>query len=191
MQDNNNKRCIIGLTGLLASGKGTCAAYLEQTFGAKSYRFSTILRDILDRVYVEHTRDHLIKISESLRNDFGEDVLAKTIAHDVQEDSHQLIVVDGIRRMADIAYLQAIPGFVLVDVSADPRIRYERLIARSENADDQKKTYEQFLADHERSTELSILEVIQHSTEHIDNNGDKQDLHRQLTTLIERYGVTH
>lgn len=185
-----NNRCILGFSGLLASGKGTSAAYIEKTYGASTYRFSTILRDLLNRVYIEHTRDNLIKISEIMRETFGEALLAQAMAKDVENDTHSIIVVDGIRRMADIEYLQKIPGFVLVEIVAKPETRYERLIARSENTDDQQKTYEEFLADHQRSTEISILEVTKHATEHIDNNGSLDDLYRQLDTLVATYGRT-
>jgi hypothetical protein len=61
------------------------------------------------------------------------------------------------------------------------------LIQRGENADDATKTYEQFLADHERSTEKSILEVVPLAKERIDNNGDQEDLHKQLDALVEKY----
>lgn len=175
---------ILGFAGLLASGKGTSADYLKEQHGATTYRFSTILRDILDRVYLEQTRDNLIRISEVMRGNFGEDLLAKAMAGDVANDNTPIIVVDGIRRMADIEHLQKLPNFHLVEIFADPEIRYERLIKRTENNDDQSKTYEQFLADHKRSTELSILDVVKEASIHIDNNGSLADLHTQLDSLI-------
>ncbi|HYE60206.1 MAG TPA: AAA family ATPase [Candidatus Kapabacteria bacterium] len=186
-----SNKVILGFSGLLASGKGTAAKYLEEKHGASTYRFSTMLRDALDRFYLPHTRDNLIKISEILRGTFGEDLMAKTMAGDVEKDPNPLVVVEGIRRMADIEYLKRIPGFVLVEIGADPKIRYDRLIQRSENADDKTKTYEAFLQDHERSTEKSIPEVLTHATEHVDNNGSMEDLHTQLDTLAKKYASSH
>ncbi len=182
-----SKKIVFGFTGLISSGKGTVASYLEKKYGASTYRFSTMLRDLLDRIYVEQSRDNIIKISESIRSLFGEDIMAKAIAKDVEKDAHPLIVVEGIRRPADIEYLRKLPNFVLVEIFADPEIRYKRLISRGENSDDNSKTYEQFLADHQRSTELSILEVIPFATERIDNNGDEEALHTQLDELIKKY----
>lgn len=180
-------KVIFGFTGLIASGKGTAAHYLEEKHQASTYRFSTMLRDILDRIYVEHTRDNIIRISESIRTLFGEDIMAKTMATDVEKDTGERVVVEGIRRLADISYLRELPHFVLVEIFGDPKVRYERLIHRGENADDTTKTYEQFLADHERSTEKSILDVIPLAKERIDNNGSEEALHAQLDALVKKY----
>ncbi|KKR48637.1 MAG: hypothetical protein UT86_C0004G0123 [Candidatus Magasanikbacteria bacterium GW2011_GWC2_40_17] len=182
-----NKKVILGFTGLIASGKGTAAKYLEEKHGAATYRFSTMLRDILNRIYVKQTRDNLIRLSEFIRDAYGEDVMAKTIGQDAEKDERKIIVIEGVRRLADISYLGQLPNFVLVEIFADPKIRYERLIKRGENADDTKKTYEEFLADHQRSTELSILNVITQAKEKIDNNGNWENLHRQLDDLVAKY----
>lgn len=183
----DNKKIILGFTGLLSSGKGTAAKYLEEQYHASTYRFSTILRDVLNRIYVEQTRDNLIKLSENLRGLFGEDLLAKAMAQDAANDPAPLIIIEGIRRLADITYLQKMPNFILVEIFAEPQVRYERLIKRGENLDDNTKTYEQFLADHQRTTELSILEVIKQTKEKINNDGDFEHLHEQLDNLIKKY----
>ncbi|HBV58263.1 MAG TPA: hypothetical protein DEB73_03330 [Candidatus Magasanikbacteria bacterium] len=179
------KKIILGFTGLLASGKGAAAKYLEAKHGAATFRFSNMLRDILNRVYVPQARDNMIRLSEFLRGAYGEDIMAKTMFKDIAKDSAKVVVIEGIRRLADIE--QNTPNFVLVEIFADPKIRYERLIKRGENPDDNSKTYEQFLADHKRSTEVSILEVIKHATEKVDNNGDLADLHKQLDELVKKY----
>lgn len=180
-------KVILGFSGLIASGKGTAAKYLEERHGATTFRFSTMLRDALDRFYIPKNRDNLIKLSEIMRGTFGEDLMAKTMAHDAEASHAPLVVVEGIRRPADIEYLKRLPGFVLVEIFAEPRVRYERLTARKENLDDATKTFEQFLADHERSTETSIPAVLRSATEHIDNNGPREDLHRLLDGLVARH----
>lgn len=182
------KKIILGFGGLMASGKGTAAKYLEEAHGAATFRFSTMLRDALNRFYLPHTRDNLIKISENLRATFGEDLMAKTMANDVEKSDNALIVVEGIRRMADIEYLKRLPNFIMVEIFADPKIRHGRLTERGENPDDRTKTFEQFLEDHKRSTEMSIPEVLQYATEKIDNNGSLENLHRQLDALVHKYG---
>ncbi|MBU0596871.1 AAA family ATPase [Patescibacteria group bacterium] len=182
-----NNKIILGFTGLMAGGKGTAAKYLEEKHGAATFRFSTMLRDALDRFYLEHSRDNMIKMSEIMRGTYGEDIMAKTMAHDVGEADKNLIMVDGIRRMADIEHLKQMPNFVLVEIFADPKTRHERLVQRGENTDDTSKTYEQFLEDHNRSTEQSILEVITHANEKVDNNGNYEDLYKQLDDLVNKY----
>ena len=56
-----SNKIILGFTGLIASGKGTAAKYFNEKYGATTYRFSTMLRDLLNRIHVEHSRDNIIK----------------------------------------------------------------------------------------------------------------------------------
>jgi dephospho-CoA kinase len=186
----NNKKIIFGFTGLMASGKGTAAKYFEEKYSASTYRFSTMLRDVLNRLHLEHTRDNLIKLSEVLRTGFGEDILAKTIAKDAEKDSGAIVIIEGIRRRADILYLEQLPHFVLVEIAADIMVRYNRLTQRRENPDDATKTFEQFSEDHKRSTEITIPEVALLAKEHIDNNGNEEHLHQQLDLLLKKYQQT-
>lgn len=182
-----NEKLILGFVGLPASGKGTVAEYYQKKYNASTYRFSTMLFDLLKRVYLETNRDNLIKISEAIRSTFGEDTMAKVMAKDAETDENKLIVVEGIRRMADIEYLSKLPNFVLIEIFAEPQIRYERIIQRSEKPDDKTKTFEQFMEDHKRSTEITIPEVANHATEHIDNNGSTEELYKQLDNLVNKY----
>ncbi len=183
----STKKIILGFVGLPASGKGTVAQYYQKKYGASTYRFSTMLFDLIQRIHLETNRDNLIKMSEAIRSTFGEDTMTKVMAKDAENDKHNLIVIEGIRRMADIDYLSRLPNFILIEIFAEPRTRYERVIKRSEKADDKTKTFEQFMEDHKRSTEMSIPEVAQHATEHINNNETIENLYQQLDELIKKY----
>ena len=178
---------ILGFTGLPASGKGASAKYLTEKYRAGNFRYSTILRDLLHRLSLPESRDNLIRLSEIIRHEFGEDTLAKAIAQDAANSGQSLIIVEGIRRLADIKHLAQLPNFVLVEIFADIKIRYQRLKIRGENADDNTKTFEQFQADHQRSTELSIPEVVAQATEHLDNNGSLNELYKKLDNLVTKY----
>lgn len=177
---------IIGLVGLMASGKGTAAKYLEEKYGASTYRFSTMLRDGLDRFYLPHTRHNMVTISEIMREAFGQDLLAKVIAEDAKRDDHDIVVVEGIRRLSDITFLKEVPEFVLAKITADPETRYKRLTLRGENADDSTKTYEQFLADHQLPTELTIPPVMDIAEIEINNNDELPSMQTQLDSLINK-----
>jgi len=177
---------IIGITGLLSSGKGTAAEYLVKKYGAVSFRFSTMLRDVLDRLYIEQSRANLSHISTVLRQQFGDDLLSQVLAHDAERAEHSLIVIEGIRRDMDIVYLKNLPGFILVSIIADEKVRYQRLIGRGENSDDASKTWEQFLTDHTLETEVSIPAVMEQASVHIDNKGSHGELQRQLDSLMTK-----
>ncbi len=179
-------KIIIGLTGPIASGKGTIKKYIEEKYGGKDCRFSTALRDIANRIGVETNRTNLQTVSEMIRKYFGQDILAKIIANDIKTLDSNIIVIDGVRRLADIEYLKDIPGFILVRIDAKPEIRFERMIKRNENKGDDKKTFEEFLADHTRSdSDSEVPVVMEHASKSINNDGDLQDLYKQIDELLK------
>ncbi|PIR74295.1 MAG: hypothetical protein COU35_03310 [Candidatus Magasanikbacteria bacterium CG10_big_fil_rev_8_21_14_0_10_47_10] len=184
-------KIVIGLVGQLASGKGTAAAYLKEKHGASTYRFSSILRDIADRLYLDQSRGNLQLISQVLRQNIREDLLSEVIAKDAMNDPHELVVIDGVRRPDDVKHLRTIPGFILVHITADAEKRYDRLIKRGENTDDTQKTFEQFKADHAREAELKINEIATQANDTLDNNGSLEELHKQLDKLIQKYAHTN
>src|SRR5258705_11222957 len=101
-----NRKIILGFVGDLAGGKGTICQYLKERYKVNSYRFSNMLRDILDRIYVEQNRENLQDLSTFLRQRYGQDIMSKVIAKDVQNDPNPIVAVEGIRRPTDITYLQ-------------------------------------------------------------------------------------
>lgn len=181
------KKVIFGFTGLMASGKGAAALYLQNRHHAKTFRFSTILRDLVKRLGLPEDRESLVNMSEAIRHTFGEDILAKAMAHDAAVDDRPLVVIEGIRREADIAYLKELPNFILVSIDADLRTRYERLVIRGENPDDQTKTWEGFQIDQKRPTEITIPPVMAMAHEHLNNNGSHDELEQQLDALVLKY----
>jgi dephospho-CoA kinase len=182
-----NDKLIIGLVGQMASGKGTIAEFLKERYQADFFTFSTPLRDTLRRLHQEISRENMQNISIALRQLFGQDLLAKIIAKDVEASQSKITVIDGIRRFSDIEFLKNFSGFVLVAINADDKIRYERLIMRGQNNDDQKKTFEQFIADHQAEPELEIPKVMAEAKEEINNNGDLADLYAQIEKIILKY----
>ena len=181
------KRTILVFVGQISSGKDTACDYLTEKYNAKKYSFSDMLRDTLDRFHLDKNRDNYIKLSEIIRGTFGEETMAKTIAEDIKADNIDIKTIPNARRLADIKYLSKLPGFVLIEISADSKTRYNRLIERGEKSDDNTKTYEEFLEDNNRSTELSISDIAKQATEHIDNNGTLEELYSQVEKILNKY----
>ena len=178
-------KIIIGLAGEMACGKGTAARHIEEKYKASSYRFSTMLRDVLDRLYIEQTRENVANISTILRQNFGEDLFAKVMAEDVKKDENEVIIIDGIRRLADIEYLKKIPEFKFIYIDTDIKVCYERIIKRGENTDDNDKTFEKFVEEHNLETELQINDLKNYADFVIDNNIDFNHLYEQIDKIIE------
>ena len=176
---------IFGVAGEIASGKGTVTKYIVEEYKAGSYRFSDMLRDILGRLHLEDTRENMQKLSTSIRQNYGEEIMAKVMMEDVKKDEHEIVVVEGVRRLADIKYLKELSGFKLVYVDAGVEKRYERIVNRNENPDDRKKTFEQFQKDHEREPELQIKDLKNYADAVLDNSGEFPELYSQIDKLIK------
>ncbi len=175
---------IMGFVGPIASGKDAAVDYIKQKMGAEVFGFSEVLKDILQLLYLPADRDKLIKLSEILRGAFGDDILSKVIVARANNAKSAVVAIEGIRRWADIEILKDDPNFHLISIETDPRIRYERITKRSEKPDDQNKTWEEFLADNQRSTEVAIQELADKAEFHVDNSGTMEDLYKQLDEVM-------
>lgn len=178
-------KIVLGITGEIASGKGTATKCLLEKYSANSHKFSTMLRDVAKRMHLEENRENLQKLSTIFRKNFSDDLLSQVIYHDVVADENEIVVIDGVRRMSDIEYLKKLPGFRLIYIETEMEKRYERLIKRGENTDDANKTLDEFKADNEREAEKRIKDLKQDASFVIDNNGTFEDLYKQIDVIIK------
>lgn len=178
-------KLILGFTGKLASGKNVCQNYINENYNSDSFRFSTALRDVLNRLYIPISRANLQDLSLALRTTFGSNTLAEVIGEDAKNSQKDIVVIDGIRRLDDISRLKTIKGFKLISIDAEPQLRYERMKLRNENKGDSEKSYAEFEEDGAREAELQIPEVMAKADYHLDNNGDFNHLYQQIDKLIK------
>ena len=179
-------KLIIGLAGEMGSGKGTAAKYIVEKYKGNTRRFSTVLRDVLNSLHIEITRDSISLLSKILRENFGEDVFAKGMHLDVESDSREVVVIDGIRRIEDIKNLRDLPHFKFVYMEANLDKRYERIVARGENVGDNVKTFEEFKREHELNTEMTIVGLKKYADYVIENNKNLDDLHGKIDEVIKQ-----
>lgn len=177
-------KIVLGIVGEMGAGKSTITEYIKQKYGAVSFRFSDMLTDIAKRLYLEPTRPNLQMISSMLRQTISQDIMSKVIMHDAQNATADIIIVEGIRRPSDITYLKELPNFKLIGLTADERIRYERVCLRSEKPDDQTKTWEEFQKEGLAEAELEIQNIKAEADFQIDNNGNKETLFAEAEKIL-------
>jgi len=87
----------------------------------------------------------------------------------------------GVRRPTDIEHLTCITEFLFgKKIDADPHLRHERLVKRNENEGDDKKTFVQFMKDHEWEADSLVPIVMATAKYSLDNNGTFEDLYKQI-----------
>lgn len=150
-------KIIIGIVGEMGSGKSTVTNYIKERYKASSYKFSDILKDILEKLSLPVTRENLIDLFLILASRFGEEVLARPMKKAVDTDTNSYIVVEGIRRPANILLLQELPHFYLIGITSDTRVRFDRIHNRHERSDDQELNYHEFLEDHKKKQKYMLF----------------------------------
>lgn len=180
-------KLIIGFVGQAGSGKGTAAHLLQEKYNATVFTFSDILTDILNRLFLPSTRDNLVNMSITLRQGFGQNILAKAMSRQIDNSQADIVVVDGIRRLEDIEDLRTNPNFHLIEITVDPKIRFERLKKRNQKPGESEMTWEEFLAVGQKETEVTIAKVAEQAQIKLNNEGEIKELEAQLQKLIESF----
>ncbi len=185
-----SKKTIIAFVGHIASGKDTAAQYLADKYNFRTASFTSILTDLLKRIYLPETRDTTVGMSVALREQFGNDILAKVMSQDITEWPEQNICISNARRLDDLKQIKKDHNIIIVHLEVDQKTRYERLIARNKKADDAEKSWEEFLQDEQQPTEKTIPELISLADEKINNNNpDHQPMFNQIDSIIEKHGI--
>jgi len=176
---------IIGLVGENCSGKGTVSAYLEKK-GFYYLSLSDAIREDLVSSGQSVTRENLIKKGNELRKEFGASVLAKRITLKIEKDRNYII--DSIRNPHEAKELLSLQDFILVYITANPELRFERMRIRAREAD--PKSYQEFLKleELERKNADDKLQNIEQTAklakETLINEGNIEQLHYKVDELL-------
>ena len=182
-----NKKIVIGIAGNIGAGKGTVTEYLKEKYQAKQMRYSKILADILERLYLEYNRDNLDTIAEGLRNMFGEDILSRVLKQDIQEQDVELVVFDGIRKKEELDYFkEKSENFVFVFVDAPIETIVKRLSGRHEKSDDGEQTIETLKAHQQQPSDKDVPGLKQYADFVIDNGGELENTFEQVDEMMRK-----
>lgn len=177
---------ILGLTGRFAAGKGTVAETLVRR-GFVYHSLSDLLREELRADGIPESRDSLHAIGNRLRREGGPGALALRLLPRLQDGRDH--IVDSIRNPVEVEVLRRLPGFTLVAVDADPKVRFARLRARARIGD--PETFEEFAAHEAREaasedpTTQQLAATYAEADVEIRNDGTPEDLERAVTALLD------
>ena len=179
-------KIIIGLAGKMASGKEAVSQYAIEKYNAKKIRFSDPLRQILDILDLPDSRKNLQTLSTTIRQNFSEDILSDAVMKLISRMKDNVIIIDGVRREADIKNFRELKNFFLIYVDASPEKRYERSVARNENPNDREMTREDFDKKDEAEPEIQIESLKGESNFLIDNNGTLEETYIQIENIFKK-----
>jgi dephospho-CoA kinase len=172
----------VALTGKMAAGKDTLAAYLIENYRFERYAFADPIRDLCRRLFPDRMeggkdRELLQKVGQFMRT-IDSDVWVKALFRKIEEDLPVLeklkrnIIVTDLRQPNEFERLKA-EGFYIVRVYARDAVRLERMKARGDRFK---------LMDLHHETELYVdsFEV----DFEVDNNGRWIDMAEQASVIM-------
>jgi dephospho-CoA kinase len=125
---------IIGLTGMPGAGKTTVANYLSQK-GIPLLIMGDVVREVAENDGLEPTSDNLAKLMLRLRKRNGPEAVAHLIINKIKlmkkEDKQlRVVIVDGIRSMAEVRVLRRIGSVKLLAIHGSTLTRYTHVRER-------------------------------------------------------------
>lgn len=182
------KPLVVVFVGEKLSGKELAARYLVSLYGFTSLRFSKILVDILDRLYLPVSRVNEVSLVGALRERFGGGVLAEVLKREIESARLSRVVLDGMRHPAEFEVLKKLPGFLLVYLTAPLEVRFKRARARGEKAGERHFTLDEFKREEKLPTEVYIRGLGRRAKVKLVNSGTLRELYRQIDERIgQRY----
>lgn len=145
-------KLIIGIAGTNGSGKDTVGHMLEDDHEYLFVSVTDVLRAELKRQGFPVDREHLRELSASWRREFGFGVLidrAMDVFNDQPKGKYKGVAIASLRNPFEVDRVHELGGEVWW-LDADPLLRFTRIKANAASrarAEEDEKTYEQFLAE--------------------------------------------
>ncbi len=179
---------IIGLTGTLASGKGTVSEFLvERGFGHYSAR-EFLTREIIKRG-LKVNRDNMVFVANDLRERYSPSYVAIKLYEEAAEKGGNC-VIESLRTPGEVETLKEKKDFYLIATDADSKARYERAIKRMSETD--KISFEEFLANEKREMQSeekhkqNIKKCMEMADFLITNDGSVEEFRKKIEDVLKK-----
>jgi len=135
------ERRVLGLTGPLGVGKTTVADYLERAYGFVYFSISRIAVEKAE-MYGIVERMGIIEFGKTLRNERGQDILARMTWEKICRKRENLYVVDGIRYPPEVEFFRHRSSyFTLLGIECPQPTRLQRAVKRLNSIDSSSSDY--------------------------------------------------
>ena len=171
---------VIGLTGLLRSGKDTAADHVVQKYGYIKVNMSDVLRDELIRQGKEASKINMSILGDEWRTLYGKDIVMRKTLEKAQ--NFRKIIITGVRSPMEVQTIKKYAfKFKLIAVEATKDSRFSRRIES-----DPQSPEKFFSRDTRDIQEKGLSEVISNAEYIIDNNSTEEDLFSKVEATLDR-----
>ena len=183
---------IIGLTGSFGAGKGAVVEYLVQKKGFTHYSASGFLKEEIVRRGIEVNRDSMIAVGNELRMTHGPSYIVDSLYERAQNAGGNA-VIEALRATAEVQRVKELGGFV-IGIDADPKLRYDRSIARGSEKD--HVSFEKWSAQEKEESNATdpnkqnIFGSLKESNVVLVNNGSLEELQAQIESTLGKIATS-
>lgn len=186
------KKVVVGLVGDHSSGKGTAAEVFKNN-GYAYCSLSDLLRKIASEFGLTDERNTLILLGNTLRENFGNDVLAKGILQWINRQEGKLFIVDSIYHPEEVKLLKQEEDAYILGVTMSQEKCFELMKNRNRPGD--PKTWEEFLELCEKEKDVGnhnhVEECLKLANKIIPNEGSIFDFQKKIDeiALVRKTGI--
>jgi len=178
------KRLIL-LTGMAGSGKTTLSGVIRES-GLRVITMGDVIRELAKQQGLEPSPENIGLLAAEIRKG-GPDAVARRCIEMLKKGPDDLIVVDGIRSIAEVEAFKNEFDVVLIALWASPLSRFKRLTRRGRS--DDPKTWEEFKERERRELGFGIGEAIASSDYLIKNDDGIDSLKPAFDEIMERVRI--
>ncbi|TAL51097.1 hypothetical protein EPN81_00910 [Patescibacteria group bacterium] len=180
---------VIGFVGWPCAGKDVAAGYLQRVYGARRFGHSDTIRKLAaEQGNMSPTTQHLSAVFEAQAAVNGYGWIARKVRNAIEhlwlEKPDALVVISGVRNLAEVEIYREIEGFLLVKIEADFKVRLARA-RRLQEMGEKGLTRSRFQGIEQLPGNANIPDLMKIDGPTISNNGEKlAPFHSQLDQLV-------
>jgi len=176
---------VLGLVGETGSGKDTFCDYFKKIKkGVFVFHFSQPLTEALKIFFDNIKKEDQQWLVKALRERFRNNILGEAIAKKIKNVKKGLVILNGVRMREEFAMIKKFGGKIIY-ITADPKIRWQRIRSRGEKKDD-KISYQKFLKMEKAASEILIPKIGKKANFKIENNGSVKDFYRNIKMVLKK-----
>jgi len=174
---------LIAIVGMPGAGKGLVSKVVSSR-GIPVLNCGDVIREETVRRGLPPTPENMGNVMLSIRHEEGAAVVAERLIPKIESSASPVVVVEGVRSMAEVDALSRKRVVTIVAVHASPKTRYQRLIARARS--DDPKSWEEFTDRDARELSVGIGNVIALAHDMLVNEATVDDLNVASELAISR-----
>jgi dephospho-CoA kinase len=174
---------VLAIVGMPGSGKAIVSKAASSR-GIPVLVCGDVVREETKKRGLAPTPENTGKVMLAIRQEEGPAVVAERLITKIASSAAPLLVVEGVRSMAEVEALRRNHTVVIVAVHASPKTRYDRLVARGRS--DDPKSWEEFAERDARELSVGIGDVIALAQEMLINEASFEDMSAASEAVLSR-----